>query len=45
MNCKKCGSNDILTRYVKVDDLINSSSMKNTDNKYIECIEHLKKTL
>jgi len=33
--CVKCSSDDILIRYVKKGDIINTSSSKNLNNKYI----------
>lgn len=40
MKCKKCNSTDILTRYIKQDALINSSSELEIENKFIKASEY-----
>jgi len=34
-NCKKCGSNDILTKYIHGGELIDSSSYKMVDDEFV----------
>jgi len=38
--CKKCGSNDILTRHIPDDELIDSSSSARIDNEFIYSSEY-----
>ena len=38
--CTKCGSEDILTRFVKYGELIDSSSTKRIENEFISSSEY-----
>jgi len=40
-DCKKCGSSDILTRYIEQGQLIDSSSRRNVENEYISGSEYI----
>lgn len=33
--CKKCGSNDVLTRHISAGKLIDSSSIKKIDDEFV----------
>ena len=40
LTCEKCGSDDILVRYIEEGQLIDSSSFKKVENEFIKSSEY-----